>query len=240
VIDIGTSVAFPFRDPAWPHRVLVGAVLEVVPMILVLPVLVSIPNLPRRPHPGVLAFIPLAAAVGLASRFIVLGYLRRLSLAVLGGTPGGLPAWDRMIDDLLHGLKLWFVGVALFLPAIAVMTGLALLAMVVVSPGAAWLVAVLVGIPSALLTLLYLPAALVATVSAGSYAAAFEVERVLARIGKIAGAYALAFLVTIAAEIFAQLGLLAFCVGILATRFIAHCVAVHAFSSAWLVEPSQT
>ena len=209
-------------------------------MILALPALLSIPTVARRPNPAVLTFIPLAAVVGLTSRFIVLGYLRRLSLAVLDGTPGGLPPWDRMIDDLLDGLKLWLVGVALFLPAIAVMTGLALLAMVVVSPGAAWLVAVLVGIPSALLTLLYLPAALVATVSVESYAAAFEVDHVIARIGKIGGAYALAFLVMIAAEIFAQLGLLVFCVGILATRFIAHCIAVHAFSSAWLVEPSPT
>jgi hypothetical protein len=48
---------------------------------------------------------------------------------------------------------------------------------------------------------------------------------------RMGGAYFLAFLFALAAEVVAQLGLLAFCLGIFATRFIAHAMAVHAFAT---------
>jgi hypothetical protein len=234
VSEIGSSLSFPFRNPAWLRRVLVGAALELVPLPLVLPVvLVSLGRWHRLGWSSV-AILPLAAVVGLLCRFLVLGYLRRIAKEVLDGTSRGLPAWDRPADDLVEGLKLWLVAVVLWLPAIAVTVGLVLLFMALASPSAAWLPAIVLGPPLALATLAYLPAGLLATVAEGDPLAAFDVDRVARRAARALGPYALAFLVAIAAEIIAQFGLLLCCVGIFATRFAAHCVAVHAFASAFV------
>ena len=236
--DLGASFSFPFRDPAWPRRVLVGAVLEVVPIPLVLPVVLGSFGRHHRPGLGALMLLGAAGCLSLLCRFLVLGYLGRTAKGVLDGASGGLPAWDRPAEDFVDGLKLWLVAVVLCLPAIAVTAGVALLAMAVASPAAAWLPVVLLGPPALLVTLAYLPAGLLATVAAGDPFAAFDFERVFARVVPAFGPYAIAFLVAIAAEIIAQLGLLICCVGIFATRFIAHCVAVHAFAAAFRQAPA--
>jgi hypothetical protein len=171
--------------------------------------------------------------VALLCRFLVLGYLRRTAKGALDGTADGLPAWDRPAEDVVEGLKLWLVSVALFLPAVGVTAGLTLLVMALTTPATAWLPLVVLGPPSVLITLLYLPAGLLATVAEGDAFAAFDFERVAETIGRAVGPYALAFLVAIAAEIIAQFGLLICCVGIFVTRFVAHCVAVHVFATAY-------
>ena len=232
VSELGASLAFPFRNPTWLRRVLAGAALELVPIPLLLPVLLTAFGRGHRLGWSGFVLVPLAAAVGLVCRFLVLGYLRRVAKGVLEGTAEGLPAWDRPAEDLVEGLKLFVVAVVLWLPAVAVTAGVMLLAMAAASPSAAWLPLVLLGPPAAIITLIYLPAGLLATVSEGDPLAAFDFDRVARRVSGAVGAYALAFLVAIAAEIVAQFGLLVCCVGIFATRFVAHCVAVHAFASA--------
>ncbi len=231
--DLGASFAYPFRHPAWFGRVLVGAVLDLVPIVLLLPLLV---NLVRhsRPFGGAAAALLVPAAVlGLAGRILVFGYLARAAREVLDGTSTGLPAWDRMTEDFVEGLKLGLIAVALWLPAVAVTAGLALLVMALTSPAFACLPVVLVGPPALLLTFAYLPAGLLTAVSDGEMASAFDFDRVTETVGRAFGPYALAFLLAFGAEIFAQLGLILCCVGIFLTRFIAHCVTVHAFASAY-------
>jgi Protein of unknown function (DUF4013) len=232
VSELGASLSFPFRNPLWLRRVLAGAVLELVPLPLVLPLVLVSLGRGHRLGWSAFALLPFAALLGLVCRFLVLGYLRRTAKGVLDGTTQGLPAWDRPTEDLVEGLKLWLVAVVLWLPAVAVTVGVMLLVMAVVSPSAAWVPLVLLGVPAALATLAYFPAGLLATVADGDPLAAFDFERVAGRVARAFGPYALAFLVAIAAEIIAQLGLLICCVGIFATRFAAHCVAVHAFASA--------
>jgi hypothetical protein len=233
VSELGASLSFPFRDPAWLRRVLVGAALELVPLPLVLPVVLASLGRWHRLGWSSFALLPLAAVVGLLCRFLVLGYLRRIAKEVLEGTSHGLPPWDRLAEDLLQGLKLWLVAVVLWLPTIAMTVGVMLLFMALASPSAAWLPAVVLGPPLVLATLAYIPAGLLATVAEGDPLAAFDFDRVARRAARAFGPYALAFLVAIAAEIIAQFGLLLCCVGIVATRFAAHCVAVHAFASAF-------
>jgi hypothetical protein len=235
VSDVGRSFAYPFRHPRWVGRALIGAALEVVPVVLLLPGILSLARhryLYLVPRAAIL-LLPVAAALGLGCRFIVFGYLGRAAREVLDGSSTGLPAWDRVGDDLLDGLKLWLVALALWLPAVAVTAGFALLVMALTSPGLAWLPVILVGLPAALLTLAYLPAGLLAVVSEGKLGAAFSIDRVTVTVGRAFGPYALAFLVALGAEIFAQLGLALCWVGIFATRFIAHCVTVHAFATAY-------
>ena len=231
--DVGASFAYPFRHPAWLGRVLVGAALDVVPVVLLLPAVIRLVRHPDVVSRPAIVLVAIAAALGLAGRFLVLGYLGRAARELLAGSLTGLPPWDRMSDDLLQGLKLWLVAVALWLPAVAATALLALLVMALASPSLAWLPVLLIGPPAALLTLGYLPAGLLAMVAEGEAGAAFDFERVTRAIGRAFGPYAIAFLVAFGAEIFAQLGLVLCCVGIFATRFIAHCVAVHAFATAY-------
>ncbi len=231
--DGGGSFAYPFRHPAWLGRVLVGAVLDAVPAVLLLPAALALLG-HRHALPGrALVLVPVAAMVGLAARSLVLGYLGRAAREIVRGTSSGLPPWDRMGDDLVEGFKLWLVAVTLWLPALAGTAGLALLVLALGSSSLAWLSVLLVAPPAALLTLAYLPAGLLAMIDEGDAGAAFGVERVAGTMGRAAGPYAIAFLVAFGAEIVAQFGLLACCVGIFATRFVAHCVAVHAFASAY-------
>ncbi len=236
--DLGASFSFPFRNPVWFRRVLAGAALELVPFLLIAPLALAAFGHRHRPGWASFLLLALAALVGLLCRFLVLGYLARTAGGVLAGTGEGLPPWDHPAEDLVEGLKLWLVAVLLWLPAVAVTVGVMLLVMALTSPAAAWVPLVLLGLPAALITLAYLPAGLLATVAQGDAFAAFDFERVVARVSAVFGPYALAFLVAIAAEILAQFGLIACCVGIFATRFIAHCVAVHAFAAAYRLGPS--
>jgi hypothetical protein len=232
VSELGASFAFPFRHPAWLGRILVGASLEVVPVLLALPTILSLLHARHRPTFHQLAMLPIAIVVGLVCRFLVLGYLRRTARGILDGA-SGLPAWDHLGEDIVEGLGLWLVSLALFLPALGVTAGLTLLVIALTSPAMAWLPILLVGTPAVLVTLFYLPAGLLATVAEDQLMAAFGFDRVTGIIGLAFGPYALAFLIAIGAEIVAQFGLLVCCVGIFATRFAAHCVAVHAFAVAY-------
>jgi len=233
VSEFGQSLSFPFRHPAWLGRVLMGAALEVIPLLLVLPIILGAAKLRHHFPWHTLAVLPFAVLVGLVCRFLVLGYLRRTAKGVLDGTADGLPAWDRPAEDIVEGLKLWLVSVALWLPAIGVTAVFMLLFMALTSPAMAWLPLVVVGPPAVLITLFYLPAGLLATVAEEDTLAAFNFDRVTTLIGRAFGPYAIAFLVAIGAEILAQLGLLVCCVGIFATRFAAHCVGVHVFATAY-------
>jgi hypothetical protein len=231
VTDLTRSFSYPFRGPAWLGRVLVGALLEFVPLVMAFPLILRLLHRPYAVASPGLRLLPLVIVISVAARLIVIGYLRRVASGVLTGGEVGLPAWDRFIDDLVEGFKLAIVAIGLWLPAVAVVAGLTLLVTAVATPNLAWLPLVLVGPPAALLTLGYLPAGMLAVVAEGEMAAAFDVDQVSHRIGRVFGPYMLAFVVAIAAEIVAQLGLLVCCVGIFATRFAAHCVVVHAFAS---------
>jgi hypothetical protein len=233
VTDLGRSLSFPFRHPAWLGRVLIGAALEIVPVLFALPLILSMARMRHHFAFHFLALVPIVVLVGLLCRFLVLGYLRRTAKGVLDGTADGLPGWDRPAEDIVEGLKLWLVSLILFLPAIGLTAALTLLFMALTSPHMAWLPLVVVGMPALLVTLFYLPAGLLATVAEDDILAAFAFDRVAGVMGRAFGAYLLAILVAIGAEILAQLGLVICCVGIFATRFAAHCVGAHAFAVAY-------
>jgi hypothetical protein len=230
-MDLGRSVAFPFHGPVWFGRVLVGALLEIAPLLLSLPLLLS--ALGRVPCPTALlvGLGILAAVVSLVSRAVVLGYLRRIVRGVLVGACRELPRWDRFGEDVVEGIKLMLVIVVLWLPVTVVLVALTVLVAGAAGTTLAWLPVIVLGPPAALITVLYLPAALLTVVATDELGAAFDIERVFAAIGRMGGAYFLAFVFALAAEVVAQLGLLALCVGIFATRFIAHAMAVHAFAT---------
>jgi len=231
-MEIGRSFSFPFGDRTWLSRTLVGAGLEILPLVLTVPMIRAMFHFRNSPSRW-LAPLLLAVLAALLARFVVLGYLRRLAKSVLEGPTSGLPPWDHMGEDLVEGFKLWVLMVALFVPAAAVTAAVVLLAAVAGASETAWLPAVILGLPAALLTLFYLPAALLVTIATGELAAAFDFRRVTAHMGRVFPSYLLAIAVALASEIFAQLGLVLLCVGIFATRFLAHCVTVHAFACSY-------
>jgi len=232
-MDVGRSVAFPFHGPAWFGRTLVGALLEIAPLLLSLPLLLVALRRVRCPTLLLVALGIMAALISVLSRAVVLGYLRRIARSVLLGTCRELPRWDRFGEDLVEGIKLMLVIAVLWMPAAVVVVALTLLVAGAAHTALAWLPAILIGPPAALITTFYLPAALLSVVATDELGAAFDVERVFAAIGRMGGAYFLAFLFALAAEVVAQLGLMVFCVGIFATRFIAHAMAVHAFATVY-------
>jgi hypothetical protein len=232
-MDVGRSVAFPFHGPAWFGRVLVGALLEIAPLLLSLPLLLAAFRRVRCPTLLLAALWLLAILISLLCRAVVLGYLRRIARGVLLGTRRELPRWDRFGEDLVEGIKLMLVIAVLWMPAAVLVLALTLLVAGATNTALAWLPAILIGPPAVLITTFYLPAALLSVVATDELGAAFDVERVFAAIGRMGGAYFLAFLFALAAEVVAQLGLMVFCVGIFATRFIGHTMAVHAFATVY-------
>jgi hypothetical protein len=232
-MELGGSFSYPFQRPSWPLRVLVGGCLEVVPLLAAVPLVVSTFHRRGDLVPTQLPFLGLVAVVALATRWIVLGYLRRVAQDALAGRNAGLPAWDRFADDLVEGLRLWLVGIGLFLPAVGVTGGLALLLGALGWHTAAWLPLLVILPVAGLITLFYLPAGLLAAIAEGDPWAAFDVGRVSPAIGRAFGPYLIAVLVAFTTEILAQLGFLLLCAGIFATRFVAHCITVHVFASAY-------
>lgn len=231
-MEFGRSFSYPFARPNWVLRTLVGAALEVVPMLFAFPLVVGSIRFGHF-RPSQLPALAVATLLALACRFVVLGYLRRVVLDALSDEDKGLPAWDRFGEDLVEGMKLWLVGLGLMLPALGITASFAFLFQAMGSAELA-LVPVIVLLPPLLLaTFVYLPAALVATVAEADMTAAFDVSRVGGVIARAVGPYLLAFLIAIAAEILAQLGLLLLCVGIFATRFLAHCLVAHAFGTVY-------
>ena len=231
--ELGNSLGSPFRDPAWPARTLVGAALEIVPFLVVAPLIARAFDGRCSFRAREAAFVGLAALLALLCRWIEIGYLRRLALAVLAGADGALPRWDRFGSDLVEGFKLSLVTLGLFLPAVGTATALALTAAALGAARLAWAPVVVVFPLLALLTLFYLPAALLTAIASGDLGAAFAAGRVFRAIERWPSRYALAFVITLMALLLAQLGFVLLCIGVFATRFLANCIGVHAFASAY-------
>lgn len=231
-MELGASLSFAFRGPFWPRRLLAGAALELAPLLVVVPVLITFAGSGRSPS-SLWGLLPILLLLSLASRWLLLGYLRRVAMAAMSGSRDGLPPWDRMDEDLLEGLRLWIATIGLLLPGVGLTAAVALLAGTVTTPALAWVAAALVGPPAIAVTLVYLPAGLLAAVAAGELSAAFRFQQVGRHLGRVAGGYTMAALVAVTVEVLAQLGLVLLCVGVFLARFLAHCIAVHAFASAW-------
>jgi len=231
--DLGASLGSPFRDPAWPARTLVGAALEVAPLVAAVPFVSHVVRAHGHLAVRDLGWIGLAVLLAVVCRWTTIGYLRRIVLGVVTGADDALPRWDRFASDFLEGFKLWLVTLGIFLPALATAAALALTTAALGAPRLAWVPVVLLLPPLALVTLFYLPAALVLSIATGDLGAAFDVSRVLSVIGRWPSRYLLAFVVALMALLLAQLGFLLLCVGVFATRFLANCITAHAFATAY-------
>jgi hypothetical protein len=233
MVDLGRSISSPFRDAAWPARTLVGAALEIIPFLVALPLVLRLLRHGVHIRSREAALLGLASLLALVCRWIETGYLRRLARDVLSGADEGMPRWDRFGEDLLEGFKLWLAALGVFLPTIGAVAALALSAAALGAARLAWIPVVLALPPLALLTIFYLPAALLTAIASGDLGSVFDVRRVVGVIARWPSRYLLAFVVALIALLLAQLGFLLLCVGVFATRFLAGCIAAHAFAAAY-------
>lgn len=229
-MELSKSIGFPFRDPHWMPRALLGGFFRGVSEILALPLVFAIGrhgfHLSWRSNSLVL----FALALSIPFRLIILGYFRRIVRGASNHSLPGLPPWDQFGDDLIGGIRLFFVSVALFLPTIAFLI-LTTLFVGTSTPNFTPLILILFAIPMVGLTLFYLPAALVLAISSGDLTAAFDLKRVFSKIGQNLGFYLIAFLITVAAKILSQVGLILCCVGVFFTGFLADVITAHVFAS---------
>jgi len=91
-MDYGRSLTFMFEDPNWIGKMLIGALLTLLGMIL-LPVLLI----------GLVFFLPVS------------GYVLRLARQIMNGEGDALPNWDNFGDLIAEGSKL---AAALFIYAL--------------------------------------------------------------------------------------------------------------------------
>jgi hypothetical protein len=88
-------IRFPFDDPGWQSKALIGGLLALVAVIL--------------PLPFIFLMLPLS------------GYGIRTMRRTIRGEPPALPEWDNWGELFVDGLNVWIVGFAYELPIIILM-----------------------------------------------------------------------------------------------------------------------
>jgi len=183
------------------------------------------------------------ASIFIVGAFFVYGYLARLVRNVIEGQQNPLPEWDDLGDFFVEGFKLFLIGLVYSVP-IGILAAAVLVPALIagnfgdnetlralggISVSCVWCLVVPLGLALAV----WLPGALLMTVTSGQFSAAFEFRRIARFIRANAGNYVLAFVVWLVARFAAGLGIMVLCVGVFFTMFWAFCVAAYAFGQVW-------
>ena len=202
---------FVFDDPRWVPKVLVGGVFVLCSFFLI-------------------------------GSFFLLGYFARLVRNVLAGVERPLPEWDDLGEYFSEGVLLFGVVLLYVLPIIVLVLIMFVPAAIMssvdhdaardVGSGIFSCVGCLIA-PIALAIWLFLPAALLMTITTRRFGAAFEFRELWAFIKANIGNYLLAIVVTIVARFIGQAGVILLCVGVLFTEFWALCASGYAFAQVY-------
>src|SRR6266852_6394697 len=211
--DFLRPFTFAFDDPRWVPKILLGGVFVL-------------------------------AGVFIVGAFFVYGYIARLVRNVINGVQYPLPEWDDLGEYFTEGIKLFLVGLIYALPVI-VIVGLAVFPAIILGANGSdsetlrnlgtmtascvWLVM----FPISLALAVWMPAALLAVVVTGDFAAAFQFKNIWNFIRANIANYLLAFVVWLVARFAAGFGVVLLCVGVVFTAFWAFCVAAYAFAQAY-------
>jgi len=216
-LDLGQGFRFFFEDPDWVKKILIGGVFMLLSTFIVGAVFVA-------------------------------GYGVHLLRRVVRGEPRPLPEWEelgRFFGDGLRALGLYLVhlvGVGLVPAAFGCLIALMGGGMAGVFPSSrgassdaagGLLALAIMGLYAVtfllmLLLALYFPAAFTRFVVLDRFGAGFEVAQNIEFIRRNLGRYALAIVVYLLANLVAQVGIIACCVGIFPASFWAFCVAAWA------------
>jgi len=215
-MDIGKAFGFVFEDENWIVKVLIGAGIFAVSLLL-----------------GVLV-IPLV--IGMA---ILGGYQMEIIRRVIRGDLDALPEWDNWGELITDGLKYIVIGIVYALPAIIVSLCLGVPAglMAEDSPGlssALSMISSCLGILWAIVISIVLPAAVAFFVAEDDLGAAFRFGDVLAFVRNNLSTYLVTFVMSWVASIVGSLGSLLCGIGVLATVPYSYMVIGHLYGQAYV------
>lgn len=220
-MDIGKAFTFVFDDEDWIIKILIGAAILLVGILL-----------------GILVIPAIVAGALLA------GYSVEITRRVIHGNPQALPEWDNWGDLLADGIKVIVIGIVYALPVIILSICLGI-PMGILAEDAEGLVSLLSVLLScfnflwAIVMSLLLPAAIAFYAAADELSAAFRFGEVFAFVRDNLKTYLITFLMSWVASFVGGLGSLVCGVGLLVTSPYGWMVTGHLYGQAYLEAAGQ-
>ena len=216
-MDIGKAFGFVFEDENWIVKVLIGAGVFLVGLLL-----------------GVLVIPAVIAGAILA------GYEVEIVRRVIRGDMDALPEWDNWGALITDGLKVLVIGIVYALPAIIVSLCLGVPAGILAedSPGLSSALSILsscLSILWAIVISILLPAAIAFFVAEDELGAAFRFGEVISFVRDNLSTYLVTFVMSWVASIVGSLGSLLCGIGVLATMPYSLMVTGHLYGQAYVV-----
>jgi hypothetical protein len=215
-MDIGKAFGFVFEDENWIVKVLVGAGIFVVGLLLSWLV------------------IPLVVAFAILG-----GYQVEIVRRVIRGDMDALPEWDNWGQLIADGLKVIVISIVYALPAIIVGLCLGVPAGILSedAPGlssALSLFGSCVGILWGIVVAILLPAAVAFFVDKDDMAAAFQFGEILAFVRDNLSTYLVTFVMYVVAQIIGSLGSVVCGIGVFVTLPYSYMVIGHLYGQAYV------
>jgi hypothetical protein len=204
-MDYGKAFSFFFEDKEWLKKMLIGGVFNLLSVVVI-------------------------------GTIINMGYFIRVMRNVRDGLEQVLPEWDDIGGCLSEGLAPWGISTIYLLPYLIPYTVSQILSFAgtILNEEKSTVFSVLsmccsCGSLVGYLALILLPAAMVNYVRVGSFGAAFRFGELFRIIQKYPGPYVLILLVSIALHFLGGFGVIACCIGVLATGFWSTCASFHLY-----------
>jgi hypothetical protein len=207
--DFGKPFTYVFDDPRWLQKILVGGLFYLASFLLV-------------------------------GWFFILGYVARVVRNIIADVKLPLPEWEDLGGFFNEGVRLFGISLVYCLPALFLMAimipasilgdtdNAALQAMGTVAGCVACLF-----VPLILITMFFLPAALLFAVVEERFGAAFEIGRIWPFVRANIGNYLLAVVIHIIAQHLGSFGVALLCIGVIFTGFWSFLITAHGFAQAY-------
>ncbi len=210
-MDFGKAFSFVFEDPDWARKVLIAALVLIIPIIGELVVLgwaLKISQNVMEGSPRPLPDIDFGADLARGFMGFVIGFVYALPITIVSGFFGIVDAVLANSVGNSNGLVTAFSLVY----------------------GCFGLLALLYGIAMALV----LPAAYTNYLAKGNLGAGFHLGEVFAMVRRNIGAYFIVLLGSIVASIIASVGVIACVIGVLATGAYSYAILGHLYGQSYL------
>jgi hypothetical protein len=207
--DFGKPFTFVFDDPRWLSKILIGGLFYLASFLLV-------------------------------GWFFILGYLAQVVRNIVADQKDPLPEWEDLGAFFNEGVRLFGISLVYASPVlvfIAVMIPASILgemdnrAMQAAS-GVAGCLACLI-VPLLLITMFFLPGAMLFAIVEQRFGAAFEIGRIWPFVRNNIGNYLLAIVIHIIAQNLGGFGVALLCIGVIFTGFWSFLISTHAFAQVY-------